>query len=84
MSLSNSPIFFSGQVVYQNRISASLRKHKGTKRLPGSFFNSQPFLEGTERPPLAVAVSDRRLQQIEAFLSHFCSNPCHRVVIQLP
>ena len=52
-----------GQVVYQNGIQASLRKHKGRKGFPGSFFNSKPFPEGEETPPLAIAVSDNQLHQ---------------------
>ena len=32
--------------------------------------NSKPFPEGEETPPLAIAVSDNRLHQVEAFLSH--------------
>ena len=59
-----------GQVVYQNRIQASLRKHKGREWFPGSFFNSKLFLEGEETPPLAIAVSDNQLHQVETFLSH--------------
>ena len=59
-----------GQVVYQNKIQAPLRNHEGRKGFPGSFLNSPPFPEGEEKPPLAVAVSDNRLQQVEAFLSY--------------
>ena len=58
------------QVVYQNRIRASLRKHEGRKGFPGSFFNSQPFPEGKKTPPLTVALSENRLHQVEAFLRH--------------
>ena len=53
-----------------NRVQASLRKNKGREGFPGSFFNSKPFPEGEETPPLAIAVSDDRLHQVEAFLSH--------------
>ena len=40
------------------------------KGFPGSFFNSKPLPEGEETPPLAIAVSDNQLHQLEAFLSH--------------
>ena len=41
-----------GQVVYQNRIQASLRKHEGRKGFPRSFFNSKPFPEAEENATL--------------------------------
>ena len=56
-----------GQVVYQNRIRANLRKKKGRKGFPGSFSN---LSEGEETPPSAIAVLDDRLHQVDAFLSH--------------
>ena len=59
-----------GQVVYQNRSQGSLRENKGREGFPGSFFNFKPFPEGDETPPLAIAVSDDLLHQVEALFSH--------------
>ena len=67
---SATPLGCSGTSSLPEQNSGVPQENKCREGFPGSFFNSKPFPEGEETPPLAIAVSDDRLYEVEGFLSH--------------